>query len=320
MSDYASALVISLLQPILRIESIDHDMPSNTTGAKVPFHRKRQIVSTILEQAGPLPLLKIAEAIPELEMHPISRVFSTASSGVDLLDRWMRVERYFHSRHRTCVNFTGESEAIVEHLGPPGSPPRAAEDIVVAGLQTGLLRWVGAEDVCLRFLGERDDWPAFNNNGYHAPVDGAHYPTRRWKVTWSTFRHERRGRGLQVEPPSQSVIGRSLSDPLVRKLFGSVMAEPAAKVTLTKSAKHIGLAPRTLQRRLNEAGWSMREIIATARIEVAARLLAEGETPIAIVGLMAGFSDQPHFQREFAKRLGPTPNVYRKLAGAPSPR
>ncbi|MGO4836689.1 helix-turn-helix domain-containing protein, partial [Rhizobiaceae sp. 2RAB30] len=74
------------------------------------------------------------------------------------------------------------------------------------------------------------------------------------------------------------------------------------------------LSLRTLQRRLAEAGWTLGEIVASSRVHVATRLLAGTDTPLALVGLLAGYSDQPHFQREFRTAVGPTPGDYRRLA------
>jgi len=77
-----------------------------------------------------------------------------------------------------------------------------------------------------------------------------------------------------------------------------------------------GMSARSLQRRLAECGWTLRAIVAAMRLQVAANLLSQTDMPIALVGLYAGYSDQPHFQREFRKGLGPTPRIYRQLSQA----
>jgi AraC family transcriptional regulator len=56
------------------------------------------------------------------------------------------------------------------------------------------------------------------------------------------------------------------------------------------------------------------DIVASARVHLATRLLASTDTPLALVGLLAGYSDQPHFQRAFRTAVGPTPAEYRRLA------
>ena len=45
------------------------------------------------------------------------------------------------------------------------------------------------------------------------------------------------------------------------------------------------------------------------------RLTAEPTAPWADVALDAGYTDQPHFAREFRRLAGITPGAYRALAG-----
>lgn len=42
-------------------------------------------------------------------------------------------------------------------------------------------------------------------------------------------------------------------------------------------------------------------------------ILADTHTPIALVGLLAGYSDPSHFSREFKKRLGFGPSQYLRI-------
>ena len=47
------------------------------------------------------------------------------------------------------------------------------------------------------------------------------------------------------------------------------------------------------------------------RLRAAAWWLVRTDTPLAEVGFVCGYADQPHFTREFGRRVGLTPAAYR---------
>lgn len=58
-------------------------------------------------------------------------------------------------------------------------------------------------------------------------------------------------------------------------------------------------------------GVNVGEFVRTIRFEWARTCLATGDRPIADVALVAGFSDQAHFSRDFKRRMGMSPRRYR---------
>ncbi len=106
--------------------------------------------------------------------------------------------------------------------------------------------------------------------------------------------------------------GRSIIDPHVAQLFAEQLGAPTRRHSTADIARAVGLSLRTLQLRLAEVGWTLGDIVASARVHLATRLLAETDTPLALVGLLAGYSGQP--QRAFRAAVGPTPAGYRRLA------
>mgnify|MGYP003673221114 CR=1 FL=1 len=323
MRDFASTLVVSMLRRTLAEQGLEIGMPETARGHTVALADKRALVGAILSSAGPLAVLGVADAVPAFAGHPLSRMFAGAGSGRALLDRWLRLERYFHSRHRTRLLDAAEGAegngVAMEHFDSRGGQPTAGEDLVVAGLMLGLLRWAGAADVRLHFRSEAQDWLAFDGRAY-LPAATDTPPTGRWTLDWSHFTPRQRQPATPEPMPRHTASGRPLDDPLVAALFVEIAADPAAPRSLEQQARAHGLSQRTMQRRLREAGWSLRQITAAARLNVAAGLLADSDMPIAMVGLLAGYSDQPHFQREFAKGFGPTPGVYREMTGRPMMR
>jgi AraC-like DNA-binding protein len=210
------------------------------------------------------------------------------------------------ARHRTLLPFATQNRIVIEHFDTRGSPISAGENLAVAGLILGILRWRGARDAVFRFDG------ASTLDDRRATVE----QTKRWTITWKTFEPLAFAPLEQDEDlvPAVDFSGRAVSDPLVARLFAEQLGAPHARRAAADVASAEGLSLRTLQRRLAGAGWSLGDIVASARVHSATRLLATTGTPLALVGLLAGYSDQPHFQRAFRAAVGPTPAEYRKLA------
>jgi AraC-like DNA-binding protein len=72
-------------------------------------------------------------------------------------------------------------------------------------------------------------------------------------------------------------------------------------------------SPRTLQRRLRDAGLTYARLMAETRREAAKKLLADPTRTIADVARTLGYSDPAHFTRAFQRWTGFTPRAYRAL-------
>lgn len=71
------------------------------------------------------------------------------------------------------------------------------------------------------------------------------------------------------------------------------------------------LQPRTLQRRLKEAGIKFEEIRDQVRRQETEELLAQPAVPLAVVAQTAGFNDQAALNRACGRWFGKTPRQYR---------
>ena len=96
---------------------------------------------------------------------------------------------------------------------------------------------------------------------------------------------------------------------LVRK----VVAETLVNGDLNKQsiAEAISLSTRTLQRRLEEQGSSVKEIIDDTRHQMALEYLAQKSHSIKEISFHLGFSDSSNFSRAFKRWEGKTPKQYR---------
>ena len=81
-------------------------------------------------------------------------------------------------------------------------------------------------------------------------------------------------------------------------------------------AEHVGkelaLSPRTLRRRLREAGTSVSEIVADVRRQLALKYLRSGELSVSEIAYMLGFAEPAAFHRAFKRWEGCTPLEHRR--------
>lgn len=79
-------------------------------------------------------------------------------------------------------------------------------------------------------------------------------------------------------------------------------------------ARKLGMTSRTLQRRLAESGTSFREMVASARQEVAERLLLETDVPVQEIAFTLGYATPGAFARAFGLRAKQSPRAWRRIA------
>lgn len=84
-------------------------------------------------------------------------------------------------------------------------------------------------------------------------------------------------------------------------------------------APRLGLSVRTLQRRLDERGFSYREVVAGVRRRIACHYLEGDAAPsLAEIAFLLGYSELSAFDRAFRRWTGTSPGAYRRSRGAKS--
>jgi AraC-like DNA-binding protein len=81
-------------------------------------------------------------------------------------------------------------------------------------------------------------------------------------------------------------------------------------------ARILAIGPRTLQRRLADAGTSYRDIVARIRVERALELLQETDIPILDISDELGYSAPTHFARAFRRVMGRSPDETRRASNS----
>jgi len=91
------------------------------------------------------------------------------------------------------------------------------------------------------------------------------------------------------------------------------------RCSLQEVASQLGLHPRTLNRRLREAGTSFRELHRTARHQLACQLLRDTGSGIPAIATLLGYSGSNAFVRAFAQWESVPPATWRKRVRSVTP-
>ncbi|RAK52721.1 helix-turn-helix domain-containing protein [Phenylobacterium deserti] len=120
--------------------------------------------------------------------------------------------------------------------------------------------------------------------------------------------------GEPVEAPPAGGLARWQIDRVTAHVRDHVQ-EPIPVSALAAAAR---LSPRHFTRRFRASfGETPLAYVTRRRIEHAQTLLLARATPLAVVALKAGFSDQAHFTRVFKRATGASPAAWLRRQGAP---
>lgn len=320
MNEFASAAMVKLLSAAMRRQGMQ--VPSfDARAAHVSLDTKRELVGAAVAQGGLACLVGLGRGIEHIAGDATYQALAPARDAADLLARWNRLERYVHSDHRIRVAQAGPRQLVLVHEARrAGQRPWPAESLVVLGVIVAALELIGVSGLQAHVAGTRlhpagPDLPGRDwRPGEVGPGGNAGWQT--WQLDWD---------GQAVRPQAghtpASSVPADLCDPLpwiepARTVARHLLADLAAPASLSEAARRVGCAPRTLQAALQRGGLSYTSVVSEARTRAAAWWLAHSARSVAEVGFLCGFADQPHFTREFSRRVGVTPAKYRQAFGA----
>ena len=304
--DLTSGALVALMQLSFAEQRLDVSNALTAPKNRRPSPHASLSAKTILAEAilrgcGPAALLRVGEMVPRLASDPLGSALLAARSGGDLIERWLRFERYVHTRHPITIRLTTDTSARFDHAGTSDSPSSDAINFLLAGIFRGLLAAIGCKDITLTIGRGARKWavdPAYRNvapNGLR---------TTTWALRWTEPPEEAR--------PVLADASRNLN--ALERTRRVIEADLLARWTLTNVAARLTLSPRTLQRRLSDRGTSLRTIILEARIRRATHFLLFSPADLTAISFHCGFSDAAHFTRTFKSRVGMTPSDYRQAS------
>jgi AraC-like DNA-binding protein len=113
----------------------------------------------------------------------------------------------------------------------------------------------------------------------------------------------------------------ALREPAVGRALGLLHREPARGWTLAALARAAGLSRSTLAERFTASvGQPPMQYLARWRMQLAARLLADGTAKVAAVAREVGYESEASFSRAFRKATGEAPSSWRARCRQGEPR
>lgn len=278
-----------------------------TQGAVVSLDSKRALLTHAVQAGGLGCLALLGRGLHRLAHEPLHSVLAAAADAQDLLQRWIRLERYIHSRHRVQLQDVQARSARLVHVSlRPQSPPLPVEDLVVLGVLAAFLEANGHRGVRCR-AGGAPVYPVCDETALARAIQQGR--TQAWHIDW---------RGREAPPPGPALPptqGDERWPVWVQEVYAALAQNLTAPCTLDQLAERLGQSRRSLQRGLQAQGTGFRQLQAEARYRSAGACLLQGTLPLAEIGFLCGYADQSHFTREFRLRSGLTPADFRREFG-----
>jgi len=297
MNDFASEAMLRLVRAGLQRQGLAAHGPPAVRQAHVALADKRAWLDQLWQAHGPDVIVRLGEAVHGMDEEPLLLALSLARDPSDLLQRWQRLERFVHSRHRVRVTQPEPGLLRLRHVSlDPQRPPTPAEDLLVFGFLVALCEYLRTPGVQARPIGQ----PVWSRSQRTWRAHVWPNDVSSWELRW------------QARPVSpQEQARHATPEGWIAHIQARLAADPGRGWTVGALARETASSPRTLQRRLADQGVSFTQLLAKARLAGAARLLAADTMPTAEVGYVCGFADQAHFTRQFKQHTAMTPGLYR---------
>jgi len=102
---------------------------------------------------------------------------------------------------------------------------------------------------------------------------------------------------------------RTVSIDTVSNVIAGLLAHGYPK--LHHVARALGASPRTLQRRLDQAGLTYSELVDRCRLDAAREMLEGSDIWVREIAAKLGYADPSSFSRFFVRLTGMAPRAYR---------
>lgn len=246
-------------------------------------------------------------------------------SSANLGEAFERLVRYSRLRH-TGVEFTFEQHGDVARIAmaipsTPLPPNSAMGEWVGANFVLVSRQLTGLDLVPLQ-MGFQHPQPA-DLSAYHRLFRSAlafEQPVNEMRLDAALLQHPL----AQADPGLSSILDRHANELLARLPQSESWLDGVNRLlsqalrggdpSLGAIAQQLGYAPRTLQRKLEEAGTSYHTLLDDRRQELAIYYLREKQIAVSEVAFLLGFSETSAFHRAFRRWTGVSPGEFRRSA------
>ena len=289
-----------------RVSIGGHDDVRRSVASGAPTVEKRHtsFLAALLQHGGPWSAFDAGLELGRNGAHPYVQFLQASRDPQELWQRSLRLEPLLHLGNRARTEPLGNSFQV-QHEPRLGSSPALAESMFVAGAQCGLLLRVGvrraqatlragAKTLCAWPRSQRVDYQQIGS-GWRV-VDG-------WTIIWKSAPIRETPASLTGSPVNYSERTRAL-----------VADGPEAQWTLANLANSMGVSRRTLQRRVEEEGATVKRLIVRGRLDAGVALVTRTDLPLTLIAVGCGFADGAHFANSCRRFSGASPSELRREA------
>ncbi len=262
-----------------------------------PDTPKRRIIQNVLETHGPGILLKVGQHLRDTDPTPVFTALTTTLDPDVIAAKWMRLERYNHTSHRTAIDITTPGRWSCTRTGK-STLPTGGENYLIAGVLFGLVTLTGVSKPALHVDG-RKLTPTTLEKANDQPILSA----ETFAITWDP----------QEETDVSTDTDLSRQDAISRRLMHLLSQDIAKAWRIDEAARSLGTSTRTLQRELKREGNSYSTVVRQVRMNHASKMLSDPSPSLAEIGYCCGYADQAHFQRDFLTAANITPGQYIRI-------
>ena len=288
--------------------------------AHVSLQDKRELVGHVLRTGGWSAVLQLGRGVHDIHNEPLIHLLVHPGQPWRVLDAWLRLERYLHSRHRIVQTRISDCAARHQHVGRvAGASPMSAESWLVLGVLAALLERSGCQGVNASLHGAslQDASPLLRDGRVVATAQQLDDWSRSgsahtWTLRWQGQSHD------AVHPSPHTTVSPIAEASFKEQVNRWVRETDNWQPDVSDVASALNLSGRSLQRRLAEQGTRFVDVIGQLRVERASQLLTRRHASLAEIGFASGYTDQAHFCRDFKRRCGLTPKSFRDTALANS--
>ncbi len=271
---------------------------------------KDVILSTLCERLGMAAAFDLGLEVRDLPSHPLLSAVTRAVSPVEVVERWLRIERFGHSRNRTrIVNADLPGKVVtMQHYAIDGGSIDVRSDLFVWGVFVGLWTRALVRDVAVE-LPQRDGDPV----ALHAQQSNVVLGEPTLQSATATLRWGSVGTlddGLQHPPGSDQDPGDSS---IVARLRSTFERDLARGWKVAEVARALGQSPRQLQRLLRAADSTFTDVLHRSRADAARELISTTRLSLVEIAFCTGFADAAHLSRVFRRLHEVPPSTFREL-------
>ncbi|MCY1056953.1 AraC family transcriptional regulator [Nannocystis sp. SCPEA4] len=284
--------------------------------ARVSLLGVYELIEALCERLGEAASLRFVGAIDDGDLDALGFLLSTCPDLGAALDRFVAFQALYNDGERFEVVPVGDDMALrYTPFGPPRRAHAWMAEVTFLDFLVNGERWLGGKltvrAVRLR-RGPTDDEALRRALGpveFGALCDEMVLPAAALAQRMpgaDPAMHaffERFARGQLARLPADASLRARVRLQVAQRLHRGAP-------TLIELADALGLAPRTLQRKLQAEGETLAGLVDAVRRERAAELLA-GPQPLSEVSYLLGFSAPSAFFRAFRRWTGETPEAYR---------